>query len=81
MEENNVCYDGIVRISTNQIIDFFYGEDGTNAIFLEDQVHRTINLINEKQSDEIYLNPSDPRICRESKEKQYSSSEICNLIR
>lgn len=81
MEDINVRYDGTVRNSVNQIVEFLYGEDGMDATFLEDQVLRTIKLTNEKLRDEFYLDPADPKFGRDSKGRQYLSSEICDLVR
>lgn len=38
MEDNDVCYIGTVGHSASRTVKFLYGENGMNAIFLEDLI-------------------------------------------
>ncbi|RYY36280.1 hypothetical protein EON62_01855, partial [archaeon] len=44
MEEAMVRYDGTVRNSGNEIIQFLYGEDGMDGRWIEDNVFPTVDL-------------------------------------
>lgn len=43
MEDVTVCYDGSVRDSAGQIVQFLYGEDGIAAEFIEEQRFDILN--------------------------------------
>ena len=48
LEDVMVKYDGTVRTSTGNILQFLYGEDGMAGELIEDQKIETLNMDNEK---------------------------------
>ena len=58
LEDVMVKYDGTVRNSNNQIIQFLYGEDGFGGEFIEDQKLESM-MMNDKKLEKNYrlLNP------------------------
>lgn len=81
MEDINVRYDGTVRNSVNQVIQFLYGEDGMDATFLEDQFLSTLSSTNEKMKAEFYLDPADPKFGRDSRGRPYLDADIVEQVR
>lgn len=53
LEDVSVCYDGTVRNSLGDLIQFAYGEDGMDGAFIERQRVDTFGL-NDKQFDHNY---------------------------
>ncbi|TFK28353.1 RNA polymerase II large subunit [Coprinopsis marcescibilis] len=53
LEDVMVCYDGTVRNSLGDLIQFVYGEDGMDAAFIEKQYIETYGL-NDKEFDHRY---------------------------
>lgn len=81
MEDINVRYDGTVRNSVNQVIQFLYGEDGMDATHLEDQKLSTLNMTNANMRDAFYMDPADPKFGRNSRGRPYLAADIVEEVR
>ena len=55
MEDVMVKYDGTVRNSLGDVIQFLYGEDGMDATYLEKQSFSSYSLSNDKLKKQYYL--------------------------
>ena len=50
LEDVSVKYDGTVRNSLGDILQFLYGEDGLDAIYIEKQTYRTSSTCRTRSS-------------------------------
>lgn len=48
MEDVKVCYDRTVRNSSQEILQFLYGEDGMSGEYVEDQIIELLQIDNDK---------------------------------
>ena len=71
MEDCKISYDLTVRSATGSIIQFLYGEDGMNAIKLENQKLHFIDM-NLKELEQAYLFRSDDCVKNLFKNKVYT---------
>ena len=60
MEDIIVKYDGTVRNSAGDVIQFLYGEDGMDATYVESQKIDTLRHNREKFRDAFHLDPDEP---------------------
>ena len=60
MEDIIVKYDGTVRNSAGDVIQFLYGEDGMDATYVESQKIDTLRHNKEKFRDTFHLDPDEP---------------------
>lgn len=81
MEDINVRYDGTVRNSVNQVVEFLYGEDGMDATYLEDQVLHTVKLKNNRMKAEYFLDPAEPRFGYDERDRPYLLDDIRDHVR
>ena len=62
LEDIMVYYDGTVRNSRGQIIEFLYGEDGMDSRWIEDQSIPTLHMKLDRLAKEYQWNLADNRI-------------------
>ena len=60
MEDIIVKYDGTVRNSAGDVIQFLYGEDGMDATYVESQKIDTLRHSKDKFKNTFYLDPDEP---------------------
>lgn len=60
LEDVMVAYDGTVRNSLGDIVQFIYGEDGMDGAFIEEQVVDPIRLSNERFEARYRVDVMDP---------------------
>ncbi|KAL6301005.1 beta and beta-prime subunits of DNA dependent RNA-polymerase [Sparassis latifolia] len=60
LEDVMVCYDGTVRNSLGDLIQFVYGEDGMDGAFIERQQLETYNLNNREFEHDYRVDVTDP---------------------
>jgi len=60
LEDVVVCYDGTVRNSLGDLIQFVYGEDGMDGAFIERQNIDTFSLNNKKFEHDYRVDVTDP---------------------
>ncbi|KAG5643823.1 DNA-directed RNA polymerase II subunit rpb1 [Asterophora parasitica] len=60
LEDVMVCYDGTVRNSLGDLIQFVYGEDGMDGAFIEKQTIETFGLNNEQFEHNYRVDVTDP---------------------
>ncbi|KAF9466907.1 beta and beta-prime subunits of DNA dependent RNA-polymerase [Collybia nuda] len=60
LEDVMVCYDGTVRNSLGDLIQFVYGEDGMDGAFIEKQNIETFGLNNEEFEHNYRVDVTDP---------------------
>ncbi|KAH8111472.1 beta and beta-prime subunits of DNA dependent RNA-polymerase [Phellopilus nigrolimitatus] len=61
LEDVSVCYDGTVRNSLGDLIQFVYGEDGMDGAFIERQTIKTFG-INDREFEHRYrVDVTDPK--------------------
>ncbi|KAJ7596384.1 DNA-directed RNA polymerase II, subunit 1 [Mycena floridula] len=60
LEDVMVCYDGTVRNSLGDLIQFTYGEDGMDAAFIEKQNIDTFTLNNKEFEHNYRVDVTDP---------------------
>lgn len=60
MEDIIVKYDGTVRNSAGDVIQFLYGEDGMDATYVESQKIDTLRHNKEKFRSTFHLDPDEP---------------------
>ena len=64
MENLMIQYDGTVRNSCGEVIQFCYGEDGLNPETLENQTLPTVNISDQAFRDKFKLEPTNERFVR-----------------
>ena len=62
MEDLMVYYDGTVRNSRGQIVQFLYGEDGMDSRWIEDQSIPTLHMDLKKMTEKYRWDLSDYRL-------------------
>ena len=62
MEDLMVYYDGTVRNSRGQIVQFLYGEDGMDSRWIEDQSIPTLHMNLQKMTEKYKWDLSDYRL-------------------
>ena len=79
MEDLMVHYDGTVRNSRGQIVQFLYGEDGMDARWIEDQVIPTLKMKLPEIHKQYHWNLEDPRLeyCDGLSERTWMSHGEC----
>ena len=60
LEDVQVCYDGTVRNSLGDLIQFIYGEDGMDGAFIERQNIETFALNNAQFEHDFRVDVTDP---------------------
>eukprot|EP00816_Leptocylindrus_hargravesii_P004270 CAMPEP_0196809198 /NCGR_PEP_ID=MMETSP1362-20130617/9154_1 /TAXON_ID=163516 /ORGANISM="Leptocylindrus danicus, Strain CCMP1856" /LENGTH=1770 /DNA_ID=CAMNT_0042183805 /DNA_START=2209 /DNA_END=7521 /DNA_ORIENTATION=+ len=60
METVMAKYDGTLRTSNGQIVQFLYGEDGMDAVWIESQYFDSLTLAKDAFNDRYMLNTQDP---------------------
>ncbi|KAF8885266.1 hypothetical protein CPB84DRAFT_1850463 [Gymnopilus junonius] len=60
LEDVMVCYDGTVRNSLGDLIQFVYGEDGMDGAFIEKQTIETFGLSNREFEHNYRVDVTDP---------------------
>ena len=60
LEDVMVCYDGTVRNSLGDLIQFVYGEDGMDGAFIEKQTIETFGLSNKEFEHDYRVDVTDP---------------------
>ena len=65
MEDVTIKYDGTVRNSCGEVLQFLYGEDGMDAVSLEFQKLPHIGITDAKLREEYEHNFADPNYGRE----------------
>ncbi|KAF8972572.1 hypothetical protein BDZ97DRAFT_1901130 [Flammula alnicola] len=60
LEDVMVCYDGTVRNSLGDLIQFVYGEDGMDGAFIEKQTIETFGLNNREFEHNYRVDVTDP---------------------
>jgi DNA-directed RNA polymerase II subunit RPB1 len=60
LEDVIVCYDGTVRNSLGDLIQFNYGEDGMDGAFIEKQSIETFGLSNKEFEHNYRVDATDP---------------------
>src|ERR1700678_2163992 len=60
LEDVIVCYDGTVRNSLGDLIQFNYGEDGMDGAFIEKQSIKTFGLSNKEFEHNYCVDATDP---------------------
>lgn len=66
MEDVMVKYDGTVRNSQGQVLQFLYGEDGMDAVALENQKINTVGMHKDKLKRMYEHNTNDPHYGKEN---------------
>ena len=66
MEDVMVKYDGTVRNSQGQVLQFLYGEDGMDAVALENQKIPTVGMPKDKLRKGYEHNTNDPHYGKEN---------------
>lgn len=61
LEDVMVCYDGTVRNSLGDLIQFVYGEDGMDGAFIERQSIKTFGLNNREFEHRYRVDVTDPK--------------------
>jgi len=59
METVMARYDGTVRTSSGQVVQFLYGEDGMDAVWIEKQNFDSLTLAKAEFEDKFVINTSD----------------------
>lgn len=72
LEEVQAKYDGTVRNSMGDIVEFIYGEDGLDAVNIEAQQLQIISSSNEAFENKYRVDVMDPSV----KELTFSTSEL-----
>ena len=93
LEDVMVKYDGTVRDSQGNIIQFLYGEDGMAAEFIEDQKIELIGMDNAELEREYRFFDPDPtidfgeqmhqyegRLMQEAIERLYNNVDLIELL-
>lgn len=75
LEDVMVKYDGTLRNSMGEVIQFLYGEDGMDATYLESQQLQTIRLSNE-QMRQRFLFETDDRSLEKANLKREITEEL-----
>ncbi|TFK38673.1 hypothetical protein BDQ12DRAFT_683152 [Crucibulum laeve] len=60
LEDVMVCYDGTVRNSLGDLIEFVYGEDGMDGAYIEKQTIETFGLNNKEFEHNYRVDVTDP---------------------
>jgi DNA-directed RNA polymerase II subunit RPB1 len=60
METVTAKYDGTLRTSSGQIVQFLYGEDGMDAVYVERQKYESLNLTGSDFKELYVMSISDP---------------------
>ena len=60
LEDVIVCYDGTVRNSLGDLIQFNYGKDGKDGAFIEKQSIKTFGLSNKEFEHNYRVDATDP---------------------
>ncbi|KAH0590072.1 DNA-directed RNA polymerase II subunit rpb1 [Termitomyces sp. J132] len=60
LEDVTVCYDGTVRNSLGDLIQFVYGEDGMDGAFIEKQTIETFGLSDKEFEHNYRVDVTDP---------------------
>jgi DNA-directed RNA polymerase II subunit RPB1 len=60
LEDIMVCYDGTVRNSLGDLIQFTYGEDGMDGAFIESQYIETFGMSNKEFEHNYRVDITDP---------------------
>ena len=60
METLMARYDGTVRVSSGQVVQFLYGEDGMDAVWIERQNFDSLTLTKSELEDRYKFDTSDP---------------------
>ncbi|KPV73620.1 uncharacterized protein RHOBADRAFT_54819 [Rhodotorula graminis WP1] len=60
LEDVMVAYDGTVRNSLGDVVQFIYGEDGMDGAFIEEQVIEPIRLSDERFEKRYRVDVTDP---------------------
>ncbi|OMJ92206.1 hypothetical protein SteCoe_5081 [Stentor coeruleus] len=83
LEDVMVKYDGTVRNSAGNILQFLYGEDGMAGEYIEDQVLETLKLDYESlKKNYEFLDPNeDPEICLDKYRGAIESYVISEIVR
>lgn len=61
LEDVAVCYDGTVRNSLGDLIQFIYGEDGMDGAFIERQNIKTFGINNREFEHRYRVDVTDPK--------------------
>ena len=59
LEDVMVKYDGTLRNSLSEVIQFCYGEDGMDSTFLESQSLQTLRLSDDQMRNRYYFDTDD----------------------
>ena len=83
LEDVMVKYDGTVRNSAGNILQFIYGEDGMAGEFIEDQILESLKMDTEalKKNYEFIEEGEDPEICLEKYKGAMDPAIINELLK
>ncbi|EJD55108.1 beta and beta-prime subunits of DNA dependent RNA-polymerase [Auricularia subglabra TFB-10046 SS5] len=62
LEDVTVCYDGTVRNSLGDLIQFIYGEDGMDGAFIERQTIESFHIDNKRFEVKYRVDVTDPML-------------------
>eukprot|EP00181_Compsopogon_caeruleus_P004164 CAMPEP_0184689352 /NCGR_PEP_ID=MMETSP0312-20130426/30607_1 /TAXON_ID=31354 /ORGANISM="Compsopogon coeruleus, Strain SAG 36.94" /LENGTH=1800 /DNA_ID=CAMNT_0027146691 /DNA_START=617 /DNA_END=6019 /DNA_ORIENTATION=+ len=81
MEDVTVKYDGTVRNSAGQVIEFLYGEDGMDGTMFEKQKIFILKMTRKQMDKAFRLNPFDPKFGLASNGKPFLEPAIIEAVR
>jgi DNA-directed RNA polymerase II subunit RPB1 len=83
LEDVMVKYDGTVRNSLGNLVQFLYGEDGMTGEFIEDQRIETLNMDNETLCNEFKFFEDDdltPDLLEKTMQAYMTENDVYNFV-
>ena len=76
METVMARYDGTLRTSNGQIVQFLYGEDGMDAVWIERQNFDSLTLTRSEFNKRFHIDTSDPEFGYDDQGIPYLESDV-----
>jgi DNA-directed RNA polymerase II subunit RPB1 len=76
METLMARYDGTVRVSSGQVVQFLYGEDGMDAVWIERQNFDSLTLAKQELEERYMFDTSDPEFGLDSQGMPFLEHEV-----
>jgi len=81
METVMARYDGTLRTSGGNIVQFLYGEDGMDAVWIEQQKFESLTLAKADFEEKYALRTSDPDFDKDPQNRPFLRAEIADDCR
>jgi len=81
METVMARYDGTLRTSGGNIVQFLYGEDGMDAVWIERQRFESLSLPKSKLEERYAIRISDPDFDKDKQNRPFLKADIADVCR